>query len=541
MSPSSERSLSDDEQFELHEIEPGYVLGERYRIEGVIGGGGIGAVYRAVQLPLERPVAIKVLHDDLLELTELRKRFEREARVLSALTHPNVVSISDYGIDGDRPYLVMELLEGRTLEELLRKEKLEPAHAFSLAHQVLEGLAFAHDKGIAHRDLKPANVFLQKTARDDREHVKLLDFGLARMVSTDLRGPDDVTLTKRGVVFGTPAYMSPEQASGMPAEERSDVYTMGILLFEMLAGRRPFVGETRAELLRGHLADPLPRLASIRPELRAHADLVELLDVATAKTPADRYPSAGAMLAALDALPERAAWLVETGDISGAQTQISVKPPKADAPAAPVAPTGNRIGVGVLAGVVAALLVVGGTFLWERLDEPPPPPPPQEIAGPIEPAAPAPPDRQPPRDPFQGYIPEPLLPYHAMVEDGYVFEDRAEIRPLYALVREMPDDPRPLLLLAHLFTLRGWYSNAIVRYERAVEMDESVRGDPHMLDALLTLSANESVGDRAAEAVERIYGPEALPALESVVTEHTGQALPQLRLVRLRERLEAME
>jgi len=543
MSPSSERSVNDDEDFEFSEIQPGDVLGERYRIEAVIGGGGIGAVYRAVQLPLERPVAIKVLHDDLLELTELRKRFEREARVLSALTHPHVVSISDYGIDGDRPYLVMELLEGRTLEQLLRKEKLEPEHALEIAHEVLEGLAFAHGKGIAHRDLKPANVFLQRTARDDHEHVKLLDFGLARMVSTDLRGPDDVTLTKRGVVFGTPAYMSPEQASGMPAEEQSDVYTMGILLFEMLAGRRPFVGETRAELLRGHLADPLPRLASVRPELRAHPDLVEVLDIATAKTPADRYESAGEMLAALDALPDRPAWLVEPDDISGAQTQISIKPPKADIapPAGTPAQGGGRIGFGVLAGVGAALLVIGGAFLWDRFDEPPPPPPPQEVAGPIEPAAPAPPDRVPPRDPFQGHIPEPLLPYHAMVQDRYVFEDRAEIRQLYQLVREMPDDPRPLLLLAHLFTLRGWYTNAIVRYERAVAIDESVRGDPDMLDALLTLAANESVGDRAAEAVEDIYGPEALPALESAVTEHTGQALPQLRLVRLRERLEDLQ
>jgi serine/threonine-protein kinase len=254
----SERSQPDAE-VESSELAAGHVLGGRYRIEGLLGGGGIGAVYRAVQLPLERPVAIKVLHDDMLSMKELRARFEREARVLSALTHPHVVSISDYGIDGDRPFLVMELLEGRTLEEVLREGEMTPELALQVTREILEGLAFAHQKGVAHRDLKPANVFLLR-GRDGSEHVKLLDFGLARVVGPSKAASDDeVTLTKRGVVFGTPAYMSPEQASGTPADERSDVYSLGILLFEMLAGRRPFVGETRAEVLRGHLADPLPR------------------------------------------------------------------------------------------------------------------------------------------------------------------------------------------------------------------------------------------------------------------------------------------
>ncbi len=528
--PSSTGRSSPDSEDGLPELGPGDVLGERYRIEGILGGGGIGAVYRAVQLPLERPVAIKVLHDDLLSLTELRARFEREARVLSALTHPHVVSISDYGIDGDRPYLVTELLEGRTLERMIRESDITPDVALDITHQMLEGLAFAHAKGVSHRDLKPANVFMQRTSRDGKEHVKLLDFGLAGMVSTTGAGDDEVTLTKRGVVFGTPAYMSPEQAAGSAADQRSDIYSMGVLLFELLAGRRPFVGETRAELLRGHLADPLPRLASVCPRLRAHEDLVELLDIATAKAPEDRYPDAAQMLFALEALPERAAWLVSEDEVSLAETQISVKPPALER---------GRVGLAIASGAIAATLAIVAAFLFGT-DGPVDRPAPAVVEAPVDETLAAPPDgaRPAPRDPWEGNIPEPLLPYHAMVEDGYVFEERREIAPLYALARAMPDDPRPFLLLGHLFLARGWYTDAIRRYEHAVYLDVSVRGDPRMLEGLLVLATRESVGERAADAIERIYGAEALDALGRAIEAHTGEALPQLRLVRLRERLD---
>ncbi|MCB9593208.1 MAG: serine/threonine protein kinase [Sandaracinaceae bacterium] len=524
--PSTDRSQPDAE-VESSELVPGDLLDGKYRIEGLLGGGGIGAVYRAVQLPLERPVAIKVLHDDLLTMKELRARFEREARVLSALTHPHVVSISDYGIDGDRPFLVMELLEGRTLEEVLRKGDMTPQLALDVTREILEGLAFAHEKGVAHRDLKPANVFLLR-GRDENEHVKLLDFGLARVVSTKGAEDDEVTLTKRGVVFGTPAYMSPEQAAGTPADERSDIYSLGILLFEMLAGRRPFVGETRAEVLRGHLADPLPRLASVRPELRAHEDLVELLDIATAKSPSDRYADGSAMLAALEALPDDPAWLVDPAEVSVAATQVSIKPPPVER---------SRVGVGVAvgAGAVAAIGALALAFVWGS-DEPRPTPPPV-VEEAVEVPENSTPGRPAARDPWEGDIPEPLLPFHAMVEDDYVFQERREIQPLYALARAMPDDPRPLLLLAHLFVGRGWYTLAIERYERAYALDETVRGDPRMLRFLVRLASRDSVGDLAAAAIERIYGPEALTAVQTGIDDLSGQALPQLRLVQLRDRL----
>jgi serine/threonine-protein kinase len=514
---------------ELEELSPGDVIGERYRIERPLGTGGIGVVYRAVQLPLERPVAVKVLHDDLLTLAELRARFEREARVLSALTHPHVVSISDYGIDGERPFLVMELLEGRTLEPIVRGDPIDPERALHLGRQILRGLAFAHEKGIAHRDLKPANVFLQRMP-DGTEHVKLLDFGLARVVAGEGDGDDEPTLTKRGVVFGTPAYMSPEQAAGATVDVSSDVYSAGVLLFELLAGRRPFLGETRAELLRAHLSAPVPRIASVRPELRLHPDLVQLLDVAMAKEPGERFVDARDMLAALDAIEPPAAWLVPDHEVSSAPTQIAGAP-------ADERPAGRRIGW--LAGGLVVALGLGGALavaLWPSEAPTPAPPPPEAPAAAREPATPEGPAA---RDPWAEPPPEPLRPYLEMVREGHVFEDRGEIRPLYGLAHEMPEDPRPLLLLGHLFVAKGWYTEGIRRFELAARIDPSVRGDRRMLEALVELAARESVGDRASRAIRAIYGAEALPAVESAVERYADEPLSQLRLVRLRDELRA--
>jgi len=516
------------------ELPVGHVIADRYRLEGKLGTGGIGIVYRAVQLPLGRPVAVKVLHDDLLLLHELRARFEREARVLSALTHPHVVGISDYGIDGERPFLVMELLEGHTLEEVVRGDPIEPERALAIARHVLLGLASAHQKGIAHRDLKPANVFLSRMP-DGSEHVKLLDFGLARMVESDGAIDDQPTLTKRGVVFGTPAYMSPEQASGSAVDERSDVYSAGVLLFELLAGRRPFIGDTRADLMRAHLTAPVPRLASVRPELRVNPDLADVIDVAMAKETADRYAHAGEMLAALDAIDPPLAWVVELDEVSEAPTQYAGEPvthrrpkmPASDPPHPPPA----RSGAGVwIAGLLA---VAVGAAVWQwpsiaaRWDE---------VEGSAE-SDPNASGRPAARDPWAEPPPEPLRPFLRMVDDGHVFEDRSEVRPLYALAQQMEGDARPRLLMGHLFFARGWITEAIRRYEAAAELDPSVRGDRRMLANLVSAASRESVGARAADVIESVYGAEALPAIEAHIDELEGQAIPQLRLVQLRDRL----
>ncbi|MCX7809134.1 MAG: serine/threonine protein kinase, partial [Deltaproteobacteria bacterium] len=235
-----------------------------YLIEAKLGSGATGVVFRARHKKGQR-VALKVLHDNLGTITSLKRRFEREARALAKLVHPNIVEITDFGVSEEGyTYIAMELLEGRTLEDVLNEAPIPPARGLFVVKEILKGLAFAHELQIVHRDLKPANVFL---CSPNEERVKLLDFGLAKLLSAEDMALEDGTLTRRGRVVGTPAYMAPEQITGTGIDVRADIYSVGILLYEVLADRRPFLQERRSELLRAHLLLPPPPLNQVRPEL----------------------------------------------------------------------------------------------------------------------------------------------------------------------------------------------------------------------------------------------------------------------------------
>ncbi|MGF1466870.1 MAG: serine/threonine-protein kinase [Sandaracinaceae bacterium] len=279
-----------------------------YRVESRLGSGATGVVYRAQGPAGSRPVALKVLHDNLGSISGLQRRFEREARVLKKLAHPAIVEITDFGTEGRYTFIAMELLVGRTLEEHLQEHPIAPRAALSALDPVLEGLAFAHDRDIVHRDLKPANVFLLRDGS-----IKLLDFGLAKMLSMD---PDEESeegaLTRKGRIVGTPAYMAPEQITGVSLDVRADVYAMGVLLYELLADRRPFVYDRRSELLKAHLLEPVPPIMAARPGLWVCDELAALIDGALTKDPAERFPHARAMLRALRSLPEEAVSLGAT-------------------------------------------------------------------------------------------------------------------------------------------------------------------------------------------------------------------------------------
>lgn len=231
-----------------------------YEILGQIGAGGMGEVYRARDPKLDRFVAIKVLPPSLSESRDLLSRFEREARAVAALNHPNILGIYDFGNEGERTYAVMELLEGESLRDRLRAGAMAPKKAVELASQVAEGLAAAHVRGIVHRDVKPENIFL---GRDGR--VKLLDFGLAKQLPNwaGQSGPQTSVPTEAaarlhteaGVVMGTVGYMSPEQVRGEPADHRSDIFSFGVVLYEMLSGRKAFEGKSGVETLNAILHD----------------------------------------------------------------------------------------------------------------------------------------------------------------------------------------------------------------------------------------------------------------------------------------------
>jgi serine/threonine protein kinase len=250
-----------------------------YTLLEPIGHGGMAVVYRARQESLDRTVAVKVLSDNLAASTEFMERFRREARTAANLRHPNVITVHDFGQDERGvPYLVLEYIEGPTLADLM-DAGLDDSRVPGLLDQIAAGLDYAHARGVIHRDIKPGNVLITEDGR-----AVLADFGLAWLL-------EGAHLTLTGGVIGTPEYMSPEQAAGEPIDHRSDVYALGVVLYEMLVGERPFVAETPIGVLLKHLQDPAPPLLDARPDLPPAVG--QVVDRSLLKDPAQRYASAG--------------------------------------------------------------------------------------------------------------------------------------------------------------------------------------------------------------------------------------------------------
>jgi serine/threonine-protein kinase len=273
----------------------GTVVCERYRVEKLLGEGGMGAVYRAVHVHMRKPVALKILHQQMTYLPEAVARFEREAIAAGRIAHPNVAAATDFGRLSDRSfYLALEFVEGTSLRHVLHEAGPLPAkRAVNIARQVAEALDAAHALDIVHRDLKPENIMLQ-TDGPHEDFIKVLDFGLAKIEVEDASSPDGSQLTKMGSVFGTPTYMSPEQAGGGAVDYRTDLYALGVLLYEMLAGDPPFEANAVVLLLSKHINEPPPPLPEhVDPRLRSL--VMRLL----AKSPDDRPASARAVVSEL--------------------------------------------------------------------------------------------------------------------------------------------------------------------------------------------------------------------------------------------------
>nr|WP_216617840.1 protein kinase [Corallococcus carmarthensis] len=269
------------------------VLDGRFRVLGPLGSGGMGEVYLGEQVSLGRKVAIKVLHHDLHAQAGMAERFKREARLLSAVEHPAVVRIVDFGESGDAACLVMEFVEGQSLHDALQGGPLIAPRALALLQQLAEGLAAIHDKGIIHRDLKPENVLIAPSVRG--EQARLLDFGIARLVEPDANS----ALSQVGVVLGTPEYLSPEQAVGAKVDTRSDLYSFGVLAYRVLSGRLPFDGPTPRHFLSQHASSaPLP-LERAAPQLSRYVGLLSLVMRLLDKDPAKRPQTANELADAL--------------------------------------------------------------------------------------------------------------------------------------------------------------------------------------------------------------------------------------------------
>ena len=295
-------------------LEPGYILAGRYRVESLLGQGGMGTVWRATQLSVERPVALKVLHPEAGASPAAVKRFFREARIASQLSHPNIVAVYDFDrTQSGTLFIAMELADGKPLEDILQAEgRLDPVRALRIAQAICDGLGEAHAQGLIHRDLKPGNVIVQQRfGRPD--HARVLDFGIARSIDV----PDGHGLTATGVVCGTPAYMAPEQACGKDLDGGADIYALGIMLFEMVTGRHPFTAGSPVELMMANVSQNLPSVGGVGLDTTRIQLLDQLIAGMTAKSPTKRL-DAGRLRTRLQDVAETLQGLASAGDDVGA-------------------------------------------------------------------------------------------------------------------------------------------------------------------------------------------------------------------------------
>lgn len=332
------------------------LLNGQFRILQKIGTGGMGSVYRAAQPAMNREVAIKILHPKLAGRKDLTSRFRREARAMSQLTHPNTVRVFMYGeLDEDGSlYIVMEMLEGRNLNQRVRREGPMPtSRAIPILVQVCGALQEAHEMGIVHRDLKPENIFLSKQG-GIADFPKVLDFGLAKVTERQMQ-PGSVILTQEGMVFGTPEFMSPEQAQGRTLDARSDIYSLAVILYEVLTGKLPFDAKTPMEYIQKHVTEAIIPLSQRRPELNLPVELDAVLEKALAKNPEERFQSAAEFADALRPFGG-------ADDRMPASSMGAMSPPSAQpASNVVVSQTATKSGptAGLLIGVAALCLVTG--------------------------------------------------------------------------------------------------------------------------------------------------------------------------------------
>lgn len=353
------------------DLRVGLLLNGRYRITQQLGEGGMGLVYRGERVELGRPVAIKFLHSPYAHSARFVARFQREARAMSKLSHPYCVSVLDFGVHDNAPYIVMDFVTGDTLREVMDEGRIPARRALDILRQLLAGLSHAHGQGVVHRDIKPGNIMLGE-ATGLGDHVRIFDFGLAKLHDPELDGDPSVA-----AIVGTPAYMAPEQARAERVDERADLYAAGIVLFEMLSGRKPFQGGEAFEILcmQRDLAPPMLRAVSpeFSPELEA------LVSKALEKAPENRFQTAAEFVIAIETTPEwkspavaapaavqrgteatvaadntRALLTsdIEVGSSAGATTPHG-------APAA--AKKGSRWGLGMTA---TTLFLIGGVLWW---------------------------------------------------------------------------------------------------------------------------------------------------------------------------------
>nr|WP_153817530.1 serine/threonine-protein kinase [Polyangium spumosum] len=346
----------------------GQIIDARYEVVSVLGEGGTGSVYEVRHTTLGRRFALKVLRADIARDAQIVTRFIQEAKAAAAIGHPNIVAVSDFGevvpdksapLSSKVPYFVMELLTGSSLASVLRSERILPAdRTAAIGLQCALGLASAHEAGVIHRDLKPDNVFLVRSG--DREFVKLLDFGLAKIAGTS-------RVTRQGIIFGTPHYMSPEQAMGQPVDHRTDIYALGVIMYECLTGRVPFEADSFKGVLDQHIHGAAVPVEQRVPDPTQIGPLGDIINRCLAKNPAERFATMAELAAALE---EAMGLIPQSGDLTFGEEGQAIGPPRVAKQEAPAA-AGAR---GPLVVVLAAATVIAlGVVAYLAIQPPPAP------------------------------------------------------------------------------------------------------------------------------------------------------------------------
>lgn len=475
----------------------GEVLQGRYRILQRVAEGGMGVVYRGERIGLDRPVAIKFLHDIATSDADSRRRFETEAKAASRMNHPNCVAVIDFGVEREAPYLVMDFIEGHTLREIIEAGPLETPRAVALARQMLAGLAHAHGHGIIHRDLKPENVLIFRDALG--EHARITDFGLAKLT--------DASTVTDNIAIGTPSYMSPEQTLGHRSDARSDVYGIGVMLFELFTGKKPFKGASPFDTMKLHRDAPIPAFAEVAPERKIPPAIETVIRRALAKSPDDRYPSAIELASALDNAASKAP-RSKVEDTSALVARVTERP-KWILPA---------IALGALA---AAALVVA---IASRGGEPP-------IATIDAGVAVVPVDAAP-----SIVAPEELPEVAAALALAREGKRGAAVDMLEALRAKHPKNAHVSYVLGNINVDRAWWLPAVQDYADALRKHEDYKRDPRLVRDLVQALASDKAYEQASVLVVEKLGAEALAELAAA--ERSGDRQLRSRAGRIRARIE---
>ncbi|HEU4404972.1 MAG TPA: serine/threonine-protein kinase [Polyangiaceae bacterium] len=533
----------------------GTVIAERYRLDAVIGEGGMGAVYAAEHLLIRKRVAVKVLHAEMTRLPEVVARFEREAMAAAHIEHPNVATATDFGkLENGSFFLVLEHIEGRGLRDEMAKGPFSVGRAVRIAGQILRALHRAHAIGIVHRDLKPENVMLVDR-EGDPDFVKVLDFGIAKVpvgeLAPSVREPEltgsGPALTQLGMVYGTPEYMAPEQALGQEVDHRADLYALGVILFEMLAGRRPFDAANKVQILGMVVSKPVPRIASMAPAASASvpAAVEEVVRTLLAKVASDRYADARA---ALEALEKAAAETAAPAPPPPRPSNADERPPRSAGPSVGARVAGAAaLGRGVLGELprAAAPLIAWARRLPEtlkqgRIEKPP-------VSAPVVGAGVAallvgflvvglvvrssggdgggPPSTS--SAPTMGRVDAPPGDGHPKAPPGAPSPSDDEVRAasvegieaLEKLAQRAPDDRRVQRALARAYAGAKQWARAAAAYEPALAADPALLDDPDVRKDVFALAQAEESADAAFALLEDKLGAAGADLLYELGTD----------------------